>query len=319
MKILITGGGGFVGSNLVRSLESKSNDFEIIVIDDFSFGFKRNLENTKAKIFEGSILDDDLLSKAAEGCSAIVHLAARTSVPRSVADPISTHLINATGTLKILEITKKLKNTQLIVASSSSVYGATPELPKIENLPTRPLSPYAASKLATESYSLAWAHCYNMPVLAFRFFNIFGPHQPPHHTYAAAIPTFLSAAFQNIPLPVYGDGNQTRDFTYVDSVTKIIISAIENQTTYPEPVNLAFGSQTSILELINEIEKILGHSLPINFLPPRVGDITHSYADNKVLQMLFPDVEATKLSKGIEETITWFEKEKPWDDDSLKK
>jgi len=313
MKILITGGAGFVGSNLVRALESKSADFEIVVLDDFSFGFKKNLENTKAKIIEGSILDDALLSKAAEGSSAIVHLAARTSVPRSVADPISTHLINATGTMKILEVTKNQKNTQLIVASSSSVYGDTPSLPKTENLPTRPLSPYAASKLATESYSLAWSHCYDLPVLAFRFFNIFGPRQPPHHSYAAAIPTFLSAAFQNKPLPVYGDGKQTRDFTYVDSVTKTIISAIENQTSYPEPVNLAFGSQTSILDLIEEIEDILGRNLAIDFLPPRVGDVTHSYADNKILQKLFPDVKATQLSEGIKETITWFEKERPWE------
>jgi len=316
MKILITGGAGFVGSNLVRSLESKSTDFELVVIDDFSFGFKKNLENTNAKIFEGSILDDDLLAKAAQGCSAIVHLAARTSVPRSVADPILTHRINATGTMKILEVTREQENTHLIVASSSSVYGSTTELPKIENLPTRPLSPYAASKLATESYSLAWAHCYDLPVLAFRFFNIFGPKQPPHHNYAAAIPTFLSAAFKNTHLPIYGDGKQTRDFTYVDSVTEIIISAIENKTSYPEPVNLAFGSQTSILDLIKEIENVLGRNLPVNFLPPRVGDITHSYADNKVLQMLFPDAKATKLSKGIEETIKWFEKERPWEDNS---
>jgi len=313
MKILITGGAGFVGSNLVKALESKSTNFEIIVLDDFSFGFKKNLKNTRAKIVEGSILNDVLLSKVAEGCSAIVHLAARTSVPRSVADPISTHLINATGTTNILEVARNLKNAQLIVASSSSVYGNTPNLPKTEKLPTKPLSPYAASKLATESYSLAWAHCYDLPVLAFRFFNIFGPRQPPHHSYAAAIPTFLSAAFQNTPLPVYGDGKQTRDFTYVDSVTETIISAIENKTSHPEPVNLAFGSQTSILELIKEIEKILGRNLPIDFLPPRIGDVTHSYADNKILQKLFPNVKATQLSKGIEETINWFEKEKPWE------
>ena len=235
MKVLITGGGGFVGANLVKVLESGINGAEPVVLDDLSSGFRENLVETSARFVEGSILDAELLAQAMDGCSAVVHLAARASVPRSIEDPSATHEVNASGTVRVLEACRETGVGQVIVASSSSVYGRTETMPKREDLPTRPMSPYAASKLASESYALAWGSSYDLPVLAFRFFNIYGPLQPPRHTYAAAVPAFLAAALQNLPIPIFGDGFQTRDFTYVDSVAEVIVTALREQTNHPDP------------------------------------------------------------------------------------
>ena len=313
MKILVTGGAGFVGANLVRALESELEVNQINVIDDFSFGSRDNLAETSATVIEVSILDQSALSEAVRNCSAVVHLAAQSSVPRSIEHPLAAHEINASGTVRVLEAARAAGVLQVIVASSSSVYGRTEVLPKNEDLPTRPMSPYAASKLATESYALAWGECYDLPVLAFRFFNIFGPLQSPSHAYAAAIPAFLGAAFQDRPLPVYGDGIQSRDFTFVDSVVRVLIEALRNRTRHPEPVNLAFGSQTSLLELIEHMERILGRPLPVEFLPARVGDILHSRADDGLLRTLFPSVEPINLVDGLQATVDWFEAARPWE------
>ena len=194
MKILVTGGAGFIGANLVRALSDSTNIDDVVVVDNFSFGFRENLDGLGATLIEGSILDASLLTAAMDGVSSVVHLAARSSVPRSVAFPLAAHQDNATGTALVLEAARSQGEVQVIVASSSSVYGANETLPKHEGLVPRPVSPYAASKLATESYTLAWGHSYDMPVLALRLFNVFGPLQPPLHSYAAVIPTFLSAA-----------------------------------------------------------------------------------------------------------------------------
>ena len=192
----MTGGAGFIGANLVRSLsEGPGND--IVVLDDLSFGFRSNLDGFDGTFIEGSILDENLLATAMEGVSSVVHLAARSSVPRSIAHPLATHADNATGTALVLEAARAQGDVQVIVASSSSVYGANDTLPKHEGLVARPVSPYAASKLATEAYTIAWGHSYDLPVLALRLFNVFGPLQPPLHTYAAVIPAFLSAAVQH--------------------------------------------------------------------------------------------------------------------------
>ncbi|SVE12964.1 uncharacterized protein METZ01_LOCUS465818, partial [marine metagenome] len=228
MKVLVTGGAGFIGANLVKALANTGGIQEIVVIDDLSFGFRSNLNDLEVTFIEGSILDEDLLEVTMEGASSVVHLAARSSVPRSIVDPMAAHRDNATGTALVLEAARAEGDVQVIVASSSSVYGANDILPKHEGLSARPVSPYAASKLATESYALAWGHSYDMPVLALRFFNVFGPLQPPLHTYAAVIPAFLSAALQNKPLPVYGDGNQCRDFTYIDTVVSVVVDAIQS-------------------------------------------------------------------------------------------
>ena len=313
MKVLITGGAGFIGANLVRRLETMAGIAEIVVIDDLSFGFRENLDGTSATLLEGSILDEELLRHATDGASTIVHLAARSSVPRSVAEPMATHEVNATGTALVLEAARRAGDVQVIVASSSSVYGSTDVLPKHEGLATRPISPYAASKLATESYALAWGHSYGLPVLALRLFNVFGPLQPPAHTYAAVIPAFLAAACSDRPLPVHGDGTQCRDFTFVGSVVDVLGQAITRRVSYPDPVNLAFGTRVTLLEVVAELEHILERRLPVDHMPTRVGDVRRSQADSSLLLELFPDLEPTELADGLRATVEWFERARPWE------
>ncbi len=313
MKVLITGGAGFIGANLARSLTSRSDLDEVVILDDLSFGYRSNLEGLDVRFVEGSILDERTLAEAALGVTTIVHLAARSSVPRSIAEPMAAHEDNATGTALVLEAARTEGDVQVIVASSSSVYGANDVLPKHEDLAMRPVSPYAASKLATESYTLAWGHSYDMSVLALRFFNVFGPLQPPLHTYAAVIPAFLSAAMQEQPLPVHGDGTQCRDFTHVDTVTNVIVDAIQRRVSHLEPLNLAFGLRITLLEVVAELERILGRELPIEFQPRRVGDVAHSQADSSALRRLFPDVSPSDFTSGLRATAEWFKSTRPWE------
>ena len=312
MKVLITGGAGFIGANLAQALADHSDVDEVVVIDDLSFGFQSNLDGVDVRFMEGSILDEERLAAAMEGVSSVVHLAARSSVPRSIAHPMAAHGDNATGTALVLEAARAESNVQVIVASSSSVYGANDTLPKHEGLAARPVSPYAASKLATEAYTLAWGHSYDMPVLALRFFNVFGPLQPPLHTYAAVIPAFLAAAMQHQPLPVHGDGTQCRDFTYVDTVVSVIVDAIQRRVSHLEPLNLAFGRKITLLEVISELEVILDRNLPVEFQPSRIGDVARSQADSSALKRLFPDITPSNFVDGLRATAGWFEATRPW-------
>jgi UDP-glucose 4-epimerase len=304
VKIVVTGGAGFIGANLTRRL---GRDHSVTVIDDLSSGRASNLNGiSNVGFINGSILDDEVLDRALADCEAVVHLAARPSVPRSIVEPVAAHQVNATGTLKVLEAARRNGNPHVIVASSSSVYGANPTLPKVESLATRPVSPYAASKLAAESYTLAWGHSYGLPVLAFRFFNVFGPLQPSGHAYAAAIPTFIDAALSGRPIPVHGTGEQSRDFTFVGTVADVITHALERRTTSAEPVNLAFGSNITLLEVIARIEVIIGRKVAIELLPARAGDVMHSQADNALLRSLVPDVAPVDFEAGLRQTIDWF-------------
>ncbi|HEX8770673.1 MAG TPA: NAD-dependent epimerase/dehydratase family protein [Acidimicrobiales bacterium] len=307
MNVVITGGAGFIGANLSARLLSSGTAGRLVVLDDLSTGFRENLEGLDgAELLEGSILDTALLDRAFAGADAVVHLAARSSVPRSVAEPMAAHTVNATGTAEVLEAARRAGGPHLVVASSSSVYGANPILPKHEGLATQPVSPYAASKLATEAYSLAWASVYGLDVLAFRFFNVFGPLQPPRHSYAAVVPAFLSALTEGRPLPVHGDGRQTRDFTFVGSVCAVIEDALHRRVTSATAVNLAFGSRISLLEVIAELEAIMGHPLPVEHEPPRPGDVRDTQADTSRLRELFPDAEPVGLTEGLAATVDWF-------------
>ena len=252
MKIAVTGGAGFIGSNLVRALSGTSQVTQVVVVDDLSTGSRDNLTGP-ARFVEGTILSDDHLDEAFAGATSVIHLAAIPSVPRSVLNPLASHEANATGTVKVLEAARRHEVGQVILASSSSVYGANPELPKHEGMRPMPLSPYAVSKLATEAYALAYSSCYGLPVLPFRFFNVFGPGQPADHAYAAVVPAFVSAALDERPLRVFGDGRQTRDFTFVGTVCAVIVDAVLRRVATTDPVNLAFGSRTSLLELITEL------------------------------------------------------------------
>ncbi len=306
MRVLVTGGAGFVGANLVRALLDEPMVTAVHVIDDLSTGDRANLDGLDADLTVGSVNDADLLDRAAEGVDAIVHLAARPSVPRSVQDPVATHHANTTGTLNVLEAARRVGRPQVIMASSSSVYGANPTLPKSEDLCPAPMSPYAASKLAGESYALAYANCFDLPVLVFRFFNVFGPLQPAGHAYAAAIPTFLDAALRGEPIPVHGDGGQTRDFTYVGSLAAVVVEAVTGRISSQTPVNLAFGSRRSLLDVISDIGTALGREPEREHQPPRVGDVRHSQADQTRLRELFPQVKPTPFEEGLARTVEWF-------------
>ncbi|MEU3165463.1 NAD-dependent epimerase/dehydratase family protein [Streptosporangium sp. NPDC006930] len=307
MRVLVTGGAGFIGAHMCRVLAARPEVGHITVLDDLSSGDLTNLDGVEATVVTGSILDRDLLTDLVAGATHVIHLAARPSVPRSLADPLASHAVNATGTLHVLEACRASR-PHVILASSSSVYGDSPESHKHEDLPTRPLSPYGAGKLAAEAYALAYAHSYGLPVLPFRFFNVYGPLQSAGHAYAAVIPAFVSAALRGEPVPLHGDGLQSRDFTYVGSVTQVLADAAARRMTSTKPVNLAFGTLVSLRHLMGVLAEILGRPVEETCLPPRPGDIRQSQASPRLLRELFPGVCPVPLEDGLRTTVAWFER-----------
>jgi UDP-glucose 4-epimerase len=305
VRVVVTGGAGFIGANLCRELITRAGIDEVVVIDDLSSGAADNLAGLDVELVEGTILDRQLLAKLTTGASSVVHLAARPSVPRSLIDPVASHEANATGTLYVLEAAREA-GAHVVVASSSSVYGDTDVLPKSEDLPTRPMSPYAVSKLATEAYTNAYARSFDLDTLAFRFFNVYGPLQAAGHAYAAVVPAFIDAALRGEPVTIYGDGLQTRDFTYVGTVSRVLADAVMGRVVALGPVNLAFGSRSSLLELLDALEALLGHPVQRTHVEARRGDVRDSQASSELLRELFPDVTATELAEGLADTLAWF-------------
>jgi UDP-glucose 4-epimerase len=306
VNVVVTGGAGFIGANLCRTLAGRPGVDRVVALDDLSTGYRSNLDGLDdVSLVVGSILDARLLDEVVADADAVVHLAARPSVPRSLEDPMASHLTNATGTMEVLEAARRGGRPHVVVASSSSVYGANPELPKREDMATRPVSPYAAGKLAAEVATLAYGRSFDLPVLAFRFFNVFGPLQPADHAYAAVVPAFVAAALRHEPIPVHGDGHQTRDFTFVGSVTSVLAEAVARQVVDLEPVNLAFGTRVSLLELIDLLEGVLGRPLPRHHAEPRAGDVRDSQADQTRLRRLFPEIEPVDLEHGLRATVAW--------------
>jgi UDP-glucose 4-epimerase len=305
MRILITGGAGFIGSNLAEAALREPFVTEVAILDDLSVGLRGNIADLDAEFVEGSILDPDALDAAMAGRDAVVHLAALGSVPRSLDNPIATHHANATGTLMLLEAARRHDIGHVLLASSSSVYGMNPALPKEELTWTRPMSPYAASKLAAEAYALAHQSSFAIPTLAFRFFNVFGPRQRHDHPYSAVIPRFVHAALRGDRVVVHGDGTQSRDFTYVGTVCEVILDALSRRVSHPHPVNLAFGARATLLQVLTELESLLGHSIDRDHAPSRTGDVPHSLADNSVLRELFPKVDPVARPDGLRETFEW--------------
>lgn len=303
MKILITGGAGFIGSNLAKMAGEK--DHQVVVLDDLSTGRLSNLAGLNVEFTEGSILDSTLLDRLMPNIDAVVHLAAIPSVPRSIAAPRPSHDANVTGTLNVLEAARNANVSHVSVASSSSVYGANPTLPKSEFDYTRPMSPYAVSKLAAEAYTLAYQFSYGLSTIAFRFFNVYGPGQPADHDYAAVIPKFLHAALRGRPAVVHGDGTQSRDFTFVDTVCQVLLDAAERRVSDAEPVNLAYQTNTSLLELLRLLEAQLGRQIAREHTAARVGDVRASQADCSRVQALFPDITPVELSEGLKATTEW--------------
>jgi UDP-glucose 4-epimerase len=301
MKVLITGGAGFVGTNLaIKLLEI---GYEVKIFDDLSTGLAQNIPKN-VQFVEASILDIDKLQSVAKGIEVIVHLGARGSVPRSIKDPVATHNVNSTGTLNVLEAART-NGSHYIFSSSSSVYGSNMKLPKNEDMVLRPLTPYAASKMSGEALSLAYSKSYALPISTFRFFNIFGPWQRPDHEYAAVLPKWISKCLTGDEIEIFGDGEQTRDFTYVGTVVEIIASCILNKVLHPEPVNLAFGNRISL----NQVVVLLRNKFPdlnIKYLPTRKGDVLHSENDPRLLKNLYPDISVDKFETSLQETINWF-------------
>ena len=305
MRVLVTGAAGFIGANLCRELMSRPGIEKVIGLDNLSTGYAANLDQSGIDLVVGSILDRQLLQDLVDGVDAVVHLAARPSVPRSLQDPVASHEANASGSLAVLEACRR-RSVHVVAASSSSVYGSVTTLPKHEDLATRPLSPYAASKLAAEAYLLAYQAAFALPALALRFFNVYGPLQAAGHAYAAVIPAFVDAALRGEPLLISGDGEQTRDFTFVGTVVNVLAEAVLGQVASPEPVNLAFGTRIPIVDLARRVADIVGVPVDIRHGPPRPGDVRDSQADSSRLRELFPDVAPVALDEGLQRTVAWF-------------
>ena len=300
-KVAVTGGAGFIGSNLTHRLLSEG--FEVVVIDDLSTGLVSNVDQEKTAFHHVSITDPQALSEALKGCETIFHLAARGSVPRSIKNPVATHDVNATGTLNVLEAARTT-GAHVIFSSSSSVYGRNMALPKDESMWLGPMTPYAASKLAAESYVQAYAAAYNVPTTLLRFFNVFGPRQRPDHEYAAVLPKWIWLAMQGAPIDVYGDGSASRDFTYVDTVVDIAMAAMKEKVQTEGAVNLAYGNRIFLNETIEMLRKHFP-DVQVNYKPERLGDVKESQNDPVLLKELFPSVQPKPFEIALAETVDW--------------
>jgi UDP-glucose 4-epimerase len=300
-KVAITGGAGFIGSNLAARLNDIG--YQLVIIDDLSTGLRSNVDTSRNEFHEISISDFDTLKKALYGCRAIFHLGARGSVPRSIKNPTATHLVNATGTLNILEIAR-MNEAHVIFSSSSSVYGRNLELPKNEDMWLGPMTPYAASKLAGESYVQAYASAYGLPTTLLRFFNVFGPRQRPDHEYAAVLPKWIWLAMKGIPIELYGDGTSSRDFTYVDTVVDVLVSSMENRITKEGAINLAFGNRVTLNHVLSLLKQNFP-SLEVVQKESRLGDVKESQNSPELIRELFPEIEPKSFEDAFSNTVAW--------------
>jgi nucleoside-diphosphate-sugar epimerase len=279
MKVLVTGGGGFIGSNLVRALLERGDD--VRVLDNFSTGNRANLADIAGEVemVEGELRSYERVHAATRGVEVVFHQGALPSVPRSVQDPLTTAAVNTEGTLNVLLAARDESVRRVVFASSSSVYGNSDELPRVETQNPDPISPYGVSKLAAERYCVSFSRVYPLETVALRYFNVFGPNQDPSSQYAAVVPKFITAVADGRPVPVYGDGEQQRDFTFVSNVVEANLLAAEADGVSGTIVNIATGRATSVHELADTIGAILGLPVERELHAARTGDIRDSYAD----------------------------------------
>jgi len=303
MHFLVTGGGGFIGSHLVHRLVEQGR--RVRVLDNFATGKRSNLAAVEGKIelIEGDIRDPATCKRACAGIEVVLHEAALPSVPKSVEDPVSSNAVNIDGTFNMLVAARDAKVRRFVYAASSSAYGDTPTLPKIETMPTNPLSPYAVQKLTGEYYCSVFAKCYGLQTLAIRYFNVFGPRQDPASQYAAAIPAFVTHVIRGEPPTIYGDGEQTRDFTYIENVIHANLLAAEAKQTNGEVCNVACGEHVTVNAVIAEINKLLGKNVKPKYVDPRPGDIKHSWADIDLAQRLIGFKPVVTFAEGLRRAI----------------
>ncbi len=310
-NVLVTGGAGFIGSNLTEELLKESHF--VRVLDDFSTGKRENLifdkEYPSLEVIEGDIRDLNTCKKAVEGVEYVFHQGALPSVQRSVEDPETSNAVNAGGTLNILLAARGGGVKRVIYASSSSVYGDTPTLPKHEGMPSNPLSPYALQKLIGEQYCLLFYQLYGLETISLRYFNIFGPKQDPNSLYSAVIPKFIDALLKGRPPIIFGDGEQSRDFTYIENVVRANLLAMSAEHLHGEAVNIACGKRISLNQLLNVLKEILGTKQSPIYQEPQKGDVRHSLADIRKGKEIINYDPKIGIETGLKKTVEFFQRQ----------
>src|SRR5215831_11552087 len=307
MRYLVTGGAGFIGSNTVEELVRRGES--VVVLDDLSSGKEENLAEIRTKItfMKGSITDIETVRKAMHEADYVLHLAARTSVPRSVKDPIETNKINIDGTLNILVAARDAKVKRVVFAASSSAYGETPTLPKVETMQPQPISPYGVTKYVGELYGQTFGRCYGLEHVSLRYFNIFGPRQDPTSPYSGVLAKFCTAFLEETQPVVFGDGKQTRDFTYVENAVQANLLACEAPNASGQVFNVGTGGRTSLNEVLKALRKISGHKLEAKYEPAREGDIRDSQADIARAREILGYDPPVQFAEGLQKTFEWYQ------------
>ena len=305
-RVRVTGGSGFIGSNLVRRLLERGD--EVRVLDNFSTGNRPNLADVwdDIELVEGDLRSYERVHAATRRVEVVFHQGALPSVPRSVQDPLTTSAVNVEGTLNVLLAARDEGVRRVVAASSSSVYGNSGTLPRVESSAPDPVSPYAVAKLAAERYCVSFSRVYALETVVLRYFNVFGPRQDPTSQYAAVVPRFVTAVAAGEPVPIEGDGDQSRDFTFVDNVVEGNILAADAPEATGAVLNVATGDQTTINELAETIAELVGRPLEREQLPPRTGDVRHSWADVSEARRLLGYEPRVSIRDGLERAIEWF-------------
>jgi nucleoside-diphosphate-sugar epimerase len=307
MRYLVTGGAGFIGSNTVDELVRRGHG--VVVLDDLSSGKEDNLAEVRSKItfMKGSITDIEAVQKAMVQADYVIHLAARTSVPRSVKDPVDTNRINVDGTLNVLVAARDNKVKRVVFAASSSAYGDTPTLPKSEDMQPVPISPYGVSKYVGELYAQTFGRCYGLENVCLRYFNIFGPRQDPDSPYSGVLSRFSTAFLDSTPPVVFGDGEQTRDFTYVENAVQANILACEAASASGRTFNVGTGRAVSLNQVLEMLRKASGKKLETKYEPAREGDIRDSLADIRLAKEFLGYEPTVLFGEGLERTYAWYQ------------